>query len=68
MTERPLTKARAAEVLELARMDIALLMATTIETQQQLHRLIGITGELYEGITNEEAPELEIRPKVVRSA
>jgi hypothetical protein len=65
---RPLTKARAAEVLELARMDIAELMARTFETQRQLHTLIGITGELYEGITHEEAPEIEIRGTVVKAS
>ena len=45
-----LTKARAKEVLEQARLDIALLMSQQVETTAQLHRLIGITGEEVEPI------------------
>ena len=56
-----LTKARAKEVLEQARMDIAQLMSQQVETTAQLHRLIGITGELYEGITGEEVEPIQIR-------
>lgn len=56
-----LTKARAKEVLEQARLDIALLMSQQVETTAQLHRLIGITGELYEGITGEEVEPIQIR-------
>lgn len=59
--KKPLTKAHAAEILEQARMDIALLMSQQTETSAQLHRLIGITGELYEGITGEEPEPLQIR-------
>lgn len=65
---KPLTEARARDLLELARMDIARLMASTVETQQQLHALIGLTGELYEGILREDAPEFELQPRMVRSA
>ncbi len=66
MTKPPLTQSRARELLEAARMDMARLMAVTVETQQQLHTLIGITGELYEGIVHEEAPEYELQPRVRR--
>jgi len=64
----PLTKTRAREILEDARMDIARLMAVTVENQQQLHALIGITGELYEGILDEEAPVFELQTRIARSA
>lgn len=68
MNSQVLTKARAREVLEQARMDLAQLLADSMEMQGRVHQLIGITGELYEGITHEEAPEMEVRARVVRAS
>lgn len=56
-----LTKARAKEVLEQARMDIALLMSRRYEDQLEMARLLTITAELYEGITGEEVEPVQIK-------
>ncbi len=53
---------------EEAQMDIQILLTRSIETQQQLHTLIGIQRELYAGVLGEEAPEIEVRTRVVRTA
>lgn len=63
-----LSKARALELLEQARMDVAHILAGTYQTQAQCHAVIGITGGLWEAITGEEAPDIEVTPRVVRSA
>lgn len=65
---KEITRARARAVLEQSRMDIAMALSESMATQQRLHQLMGITAELYEGITGEEAPDIEVQPRVVRSA
>lgn len=62
---KELTKRQYRDALMKAREDIALLLATNVETQQHLHALIGITGDLYEAVLQEEAPEFEFRLKAV---
>lgn len=57
-----LTKARARSILQQAREDIAMLMSRQFETQQEIHRLLQINTELFEGLTGEEAPEMHVRP------
>lgn len=60
MTATTKRRATAQEYLSTwakARRDIDLLLENAVETQQQLHRLIGITDALYEGVLGEEAPE-----------
>lgn len=64
----PISRDRARQRLEEAREDIARLLAISVETQQQLHQLIGITSELWEGTQPDEAPEFELQPRLVRSA
>ena len=59
----PLTKARARECLEQAREDIAMLLSRQFETQAEMHRLLAITGELYEGILHEDAPEYRVEAR-----
>ncbi len=56
-TKRRATAKEYVDTWAKARRDIELLLETSIETQQQLHRLIGITDSLYEGVLGEEAPE-----------
>lgn len=56
------------ETWERAQMDLKLLMERAIETQHQVHELIGIHADIYEGILAEEAPEFAFEAKVVRSA
>ena len=55
-----ITKSRAREVLEEARADIALLLARQYESQAEMYRLLQITGELYEGLLHEDAPEYRV--------
>lgn len=64
MKSQPLTKARARQILLQAREDVATLLAKQYETQVEIHRLLAINAELFEGITGEEAPELHVRPEV----
>lgn len=59
-----ITKGRAREALLRAREDINLLMRRQIESQQEIYRLLAITEELYEGITGEDAPPVELRAVV----
>jgi hypothetical protein len=61
--QQPLTKARARLVLLQAREDIAMLMARKYEDLEEAYRLLSITTELYEGITGEEPPEFQVRPR-----
>ena len=61
MNQKPLTTKRAAEALRQAREDIALLMSRRVEDQAEYHRLLQITGELYEGITGEEVEPVQLR-------
>ena len=56
---------RLRSLLEKSREDASLLMAQQIETQQRLHALIGITGELWAEAFGEEAPEFELTIKAV---
>lgn len=60
-TKTRMSAARFRERWEEAQMDIVNLMTRTIETQQQLHTLIGIQADLYEGVLGEEAPEMNLR-------
>jgi hypothetical protein len=55
-----LTKERARAVLEEARADIAMLLTRQFEQQAELYRVLAITGELYEGILHEDAPEYRV--------
>lgn len=55
-----LTQRRAREVLLQAREDIAMLLSRQHETQAEMYRLLAITGELYEGILHEDAPEYRV--------
>ena len=59
-----LTKARARQLLMQSREDIAVLMARQYETQQEIHRLLLVNGELHLGILGEEAPDVVVRPEV----
>ncbi len=65
MKSQPLTKARARHILMQSREDIAMLLARQYETQAEIHRLLAINEELFEGITGEEAPEFHVRPEAV---
>lgn len=61
-----LTKTRARQVLLQAREDVAALMQRTYESLEEQHRILQITGELYEGLTGEPAPEYH--PRLLREA
>lgn len=41
-----------------------MLLARQYETQGEIHRLLLINNELFEGITGEEAPEWRVRPEI----
>lgn len=56
------------ETWERAQMDLKLLMERTIETQHQLHELIGIQAAIYQGVIGEDAPDFEFSPRMVRGA
>lgn len=64
MKAQPLTKARARQLLEQSREDVAVLLAKQYETLEEIHRLLLINNELHLGILGEEAPELHIRPQL----
>lgn len=64
MKSQPLTKARARSLLAQSREDIAMLLTRQYETQGEIHRLLLINDELFEGITGEEAPELHVRSEI----
>lgn len=51
---------RLRSLLERSREDVAMLMARQVEAQQQLHALIGVTGDLWQEVFGEEAPEFEL--------
>ena len=68
MAKTPLTESRAADLLLAARMDIAMALHRSFDTQEELHRLMSITGDLYEGITGEEAPAFDRRPRMVKAS
>lgn len=62
----PLTKSRAVAQMLKSREDIAQLIQRQHESLEELYRLLAINGELYEGLTGEEAPEY--RPRLLRDA
>ena len=64
--QRKLTKEQGLERLAECREDLAMILAGTFATQQQVHRMIGITGDLWRAIGGEEAPEIEVTPIVRR--
>lgn len=66
MSDQQLTKARARQVLLQAREDVAALLQRSLESQEEAYRILQITGELYEGLTGEPAPEY--RPRLLRDA
>lgn len=41
-----------------------MLLTRQYETQGEIHRLLLINDELFEGITGEEAPELHVRSEI----
>lgn len=43
-----------------------MILAGTFATQQQVHRMLGITGDLWRAIGGEEAPEIEVTPIIRR--
>jgi hypothetical protein len=59
---------RYRELLEKSRMDIAILMARTFETQRDLHGILGITDELWRETQSDEPPEmqLDVQGRVVK--
>lgn len=63
MKTQPLTKARARQLLEQSREDIAHLLTVRYETDREITRLIIANDELYMGILGEEAPALEIEAR-----
>ena len=54
------TRGNVRKRLEAARADIAMLLSRKHEEQAELYRLLSITGELYEGILGEDAPEYRV--------
>lgn len=63
-----MTVESAARALLQAREDVAALMTRRYEDIREGYRLLDITGELYEGITGEEAPEVEVRASMERAS
>jgi len=64
--QQKLSKEQGLERLGECREDLAMILANTFATQQQCHRLLGITGDLYRAIGGEEAPEIEVTPIIRR--
>ena len=67
-TRPQLSKSRAAELLLLAREDIAMQMANNYTQIRSLHEQAEINAELYSGLTGEDAPEIEVSPVMRRLA
>lgn len=64
---RPISASRIRSLLEKSREDVAMLMAQQVQDQQRLHALIGVTGELWQEVFGEEAPEFELSVRRVAS-
>lgn len=65
--KQPLTQNRAVLHLEAIRMAAAEAQMANARVQQLLLTIDPACVELYEGITNEEAPDIEVQPRIVRS-
>jgi len=64
----PLTRAKAGSLIDDTRMSSAQIRAALMQVGQWLDRIDSAGGELYEGICNEMPPDIEIQPRIVRSA
>lgn len=63
---RKLSKQDGIDRLSEAREDLALILAGTFVTQQQVHRMLSITDDLWQAIAGESAPEIEVTPVIRR--
>lgn len=64
----PLTRARAALLLDTVRMSVAEIEACHIRASQLGREVEMASAELYRGICHEMPPDIEIQPRIVRSA
>ena len=54
--------------LEAIRMDTATTIAESMATQQRCLAVMAATGAIWRALTGEEAPEIEVQPRVVRAS
>ena len=64
----PFTRARAALLLDTVRMSVAEIEACHIRASQEARTVEAASAELYWGICKEMPPDIEIQPRIVRSA
>lgn len=68
MAKRTISRAVMVEQMERARMEAAQAAAEVVGMQQRLLGIIEATAVMWRELTGEEAPEIEIAARIVRSA